>query len=71
MRYIICLVVAYLTAAPMTSRISLDLTQTEWTHVLTYVWLAGAWIVWGILFFVAFIVFAAFAHGTGTGGRWR
>lgn len=49
LKYVICPLVAYLMAAPLTSLISLDLRETEWLHVLTYVWWAGSWVVWGLI----------------------
>jgi hypothetical protein len=62
LRYIICPVVAYIMAAPLTSLISLDLRETEWTNIVTYLWLIGAWIVWGLIALVAAALFLAWAE---------
>ena len=58
LRYIIFAIIAYALAAPLTSRISFDLTQTEWTNLWTYVWWAGSFVVWGIIGVVIGIYFA-------------
>lgn len=57
LRFIACPLVAYIMAAPLTSLISLDLRETEWTHVMTYVWWAGSWVVWGFIALTAAVVF--------------
>jgi len=36
-------------AAPLTSRISLDMTQTEWTHIMTYVFWAFGGVIWALI----------------------
>lgn len=59
MRFVLCGLVSYILAAPLTSRISLDLTRTEWTHIMTYVWWGASWFVWAIIAFVAMILIAA------------
>lgn len=55
-RSLIILFVSYILAAPFTSLISMDLTQTAWTNILTYVfWLMGIPLSIFVLFCVAFV----------------
>lgn len=49
MRYILCALISYIMAAPLTSLISFDLTETAWTNLWTYIWWAGSWMVWGLI----------------------
>ena len=54
MRTIIFLLLSYVAAAPLTSKISMDLSKTEWDNIWTYfIWLCsfGVW-------FVAFAIIA-------------
>ena len=54
----ISVIVSYLIACPLTSRISLDLTQTHWTDLMTYIIWFFAGFIWTAIF-----VFLAFAVG--------
>lgn len=57
LRFIVCPLIAYLMAVPLTSHISLDLRETDWLHLMTYVWWVGSWIVWGLIaLFVSILV---------------
>ena len=45
---IVSIVVTYLLACPLTDKISLDMTQTEWLNIMTYIIWAlagGIWII--------------------------
>ena len=49
MRIIWSLFLGYISAAPLTDRISLDLRLTEWTHLATYVWWMFSGLIWGLV----------------------
>jgi|GEM_PF-6733822 len=51
------LLLGYVLACPLTSRVSLDITQTEWTHLLTYVWILGSGVIWLLICFAAVSAF--------------
>lgn len=59
MRYFITLFLGYLVAAPLTTRVSLDLTQTDWTHLATYAWILFGWFVWLFIFLIGWVLWAA------------
>ena len=59
MKNVLHIVLAYLLACPLTSMVSLDLTQTEWTNILTYLWIAFAGVIWTLIVFVVFLFIAA------------
>ena len=50
MQVLFSLLIGYLLACPLTSRVSLDIMQTEWTHIMTYVWIAFSGVIWAIAF---------------------
>lgn len=54
-RTALLLIVSYISAAPFTSRISLNLADTEWLHIATYVWWAGSLTVWVLISFLSAI----------------
>jgi len=41
----ILLLASYVAAAPLTDKISMDMTKTEWANLWTYVW----WILSGVV----------------------
>lgn len=45
----IFLAASYIAAAPLTARISLNPSQTEWLHWMTYFWLAVSLAIWTLL----------------------
>lgn len=61
MRFLIILIVSYVAAAPLTSKISMDLTQTDWTNVWTYVIWAFSFAIWGAIAIFAVIFIALWA----------
>jgi hypothetical protein len=52
---------AYVIAAPLTSRISMDVAQTAWTDLWTYVFWAFGLFIWMGIFGGAMFAFAAAA----------
>lgn len=61
MGFIFRLVVGYLLACPLSSLVSLDMTQTAWGNILTYIWILGAFTIWSIIFTLAIFCVAAIA----------
>lgn len=56
-RFSIGALIAYVIAAPLTSRISMDIQQTAWTDVWTYViWLFGL-LIWAGIVLAVVVVF--------------
>lgn len=53
MQVLVSLLIGYLLACPLTPRVSLDITQTEWTHIMTYVWIAFSGVIWAVVFTLA------------------
>lgn len=55
-RTLVLLLLSYVAAAPLTDKISMDLSKTQWDNLWTYVfWLFsfGIWFVITVLFFIA------------------
>jgi uncharacterized integral membrane protein len=52
------LILAYILAAPLTSRISLNFNETAWGNAMTYVMWALAPCVWGAFLFCILIAYA-------------
>lgn len=49
-RALISLFMSYVIAAPLTDKISMDLSRTEWGNAWTYaIWLCSFWIWFGFL----------------------
>lgn len=46
LRAIAILLLMYLLASPFTTLIALDLRDTEWTNVGTYLWWLFGWVIW-------------------------
>ena len=61
MKYIVQILFAYLMAAPLTDKVELNLANTEWTNILTYVWIAGAGAAWMAIFMAGVFVLALIA----------
>ena len=61
MRILITLILSYVAAAPLTSKISMDLTRTEWTNVWTYVIWAMSFAIWGAIAIFALAAFVVWA----------
>lgn len=60
LKAITSLALSYVIAAPLTDRISMDLTQTDWTSGWTYlIWVFASMIWAGIIFGVVFIAAVA------------
>ena len=49
MKQLTSILISYIMAAPLTSRISLDITQTEWTHIMTYVFWVFGGVIWALI----------------------
>lgn len=62
MKHLVSILFAYLLACPLTERVSLDVMQTEWTNILTYIWIACAGLIWVAIAFVAVLIFAGIAE---------
>lgn len=48
-RSLIALLLSYITAVPLTDKIALDPTQTDWANIWTYVIWAVLFAVWGVV----------------------
>ena len=46
MKYLWQILIGYLLATPLTDKVELNLVNTEWTNILTYVWIIGSFAVW-------------------------
>lgn len=59
LKLMLALVLAYIAAAPLTSKISMDLSQTEWTNVWTYLIWSTSFFIWALIliFGTLFIMF--------------
>lgn len=55
------LLISYMLACPLTDRISLDLTQTHWTDLMTYVIWLFAGFIWLVIVLLVVGVIAAVA----------
>lgn len=49
---------AYVIAAPLTSRISMDVAETAWTDLWTYVFWAFGLLIWLVVFAIGSILIA-------------
>ncbi len=58
MRYLLTLLLGYLLAAPLSARVPLDITQTDWTHIATYFWILFGWLFWALIALFLTLVFA-------------
>ncbi len=58
-RFCLSALFAYVIAAPLTSRISMDVAQTAWTDLWTYVFWAFGLFIWMGIFVGAMFAFAA------------
>ena len=56
LRKALLLLTSYAAAAPLTAKISIDMTKTEWTNIWTYVWWISSLAIWS--FIVGFSIFA-------------
>ena len=63
MRIVFGLVISYLMAAPLTELISLDMTQTHWGNILTYVIWMFSGVIWLFIIFVGGAVFSLIVLG--------
>lgn len=58
MRAIFFLFISYIAAAPLTSRIEMDLTQTDWTSLWTYFFWLFSLAIWVGLFLAVTLLIA-------------
>lgn len=56
------LLLGYVLAAPLTTKISLDLRLTEWAHIGTYFWWFLSGSIWGTFVLVALGIFSILAR---------
>lgn len=59
MRYVFGFILAYVIVAPLTPLISYDLRETEWTNILTYLWLIGGYVTFFLSILIGMIIAGA------------
>ncbi len=61
MRLVFTAILSYVAAAPLTTRISIDISKTDWASAWTYIIWSGSLLIWSIIIiFVVAIILAFF-----------
>ena len=61
MKYLWQIIVGYLLAVPLTSKVQLNIMDTQWENILTYIWIVGAFAIWSVIGIVVIMLVGAYA----------